>query len=427
MITTRDLRAPLTWTVAGMSGLDIAVALVLAAVGVARVAGDFSVSHEHAGAAASAGIVLMTLPVAWRRPAPVAAAAALAAGALANGLVFGPLIRCGVALPALLLVAYSVGARRQGARLAAGGLLCAAAMIAEGLYDPRIEGQGLVFVLPLLAAFLGLGCLVQARARTAAALRQRSAELRRQREQTARLAVLADRARVSAGLGDTLQARIGAIAVTAAAGLGALADAGVAEGAGGDGGAGGADGPGGAGGAGGADGPGGDGGPGEMAGAGGAAARQALASIEHDGRAVLGHLREVLGVLRERAPSEPQPTLARLSELLGRATAADARLTVDGNPRTLPAGLELSGYRIVEHLLLALDDAPGAAVDVRLHFGPDALELHVCGPPSHAADARAALAAARERARLHGGTVDSRLAGGLCHATARLPLVSGYA
>ena len=61
--------------------------------------------------------------------------------------------------------------------------------------------------------------------------------------------------------------------------------------------------------------------------------------------------------------------------------AADARLTVDGNPRTLPAGLELSGYRIVEHLLQALADAPGAAVDVRLHFGPDALELHVSGPP----------------------------------------------
>ena len=70
-----------------------------------------------------------------------------------------------------------------------------------------------------------------------------------------------------------------------------------------------------------------------------------------------------------------------MSGLLARATSADARLTVDGNPRTLPAGLELSGYRIVEHLLLALADAPGAPVEVRLHFGPDALELHVSGPP----------------------------------------------
>jgi hypothetical protein len=93
----------------------------------------------------------------------------------------------------------------------------------------------------------------------------------------------------------------------------------------------------------------------------------------------------------------------------------------------LPAGLELSGYRIVEHLLLALEDAPEAAVDVRLSFTPDALELHVSGPPAANVDLRAVLAAARERAGLHGGTVDSRLAGGVCHAMARLPLVSGHA
>ena len=197
------------------------------------------------------------------------------------------------------------------------------------------------------------------------------------------MAVLADRARVSADLEGSLHAQIGAIAGTAAVGLGSLdADQ--------------------------------------------DAARQALASIEHDGRAVLGHLREVLGSLQEPAPSEPQPTLARLSDLLARATTADARLTVEGNPRILPAGLELSGYRIVEHLLQALQDAPNAAVDVRLSFRPDALELHVSGPPAPSADLRAVLAAARERASLHGGTVDGRLADGVCYAMARLPLVSGH-
>jgi hypothetical protein len=199
---------------------------------------------------------------------------------------------------------------------------------------------------------------------------------------------------VTADLEQSLHAQIGGLASTAATGLGALA---------------------------------GDHQDGDQV-----AARQALASIERDGRAVLGHLREVLSTLQERPlsepqPSEPQPTLARLSELLARATTADARLTVDGSPRTLPAGLELSGYRIVEHLLLALEDAPEAAVDVRLSFTPDALELHVSGPPAANVDLRAVLAAARERAGLHGGTVDSRLAGGVCHAMARLPLVSGHA
>jgi hypothetical protein len=393
MISARVLRAPLNWTVAGLGVLDVAVAVILSGYAVALVSGVLHTSHPHGGAAASVGVLFMTLPVAWRRPAPLAAAAVIAAAALLNGLVFGPMVRCGACLPAIFLVAYAVGVRRDRGPAAAGLLLCAAAVVAEGLYDPQIEGGGLIFVLPVLAAFFASGRLVRARTQTAAALRESSAELRRQREETARLAVLADRARVTTDLEQSLHAQIGGLASTAATGLGALASDQTSD---------------------------------------QAAARQALASIERDGRAVLGHLREVLSTLQERPPSEPpssepQPTLARMSELLARATTADARLTVDGSPRTLPAGLELSGYRIVEHLLLALEDAPEAAVDVRLSFTPDALELHVSGPPAANVDLRAVLAAARERAGLHGGTVDSRLAGGVCYAMARLPLVSGHA
>ena len=384
MITARDLRAKLTWTVAGLSVLDIAAAVILSAYAVALASGVVHTSHPHGGVAASIGVLAMTLPVAWCRRWPLAAAGVLAAAAVLNGVLFGPMVRCGAALPAVFLVAFAAGVRCDRARSAAGLLLCAGAVAAEGLYDPQIEARGLVVVLPVLIAFFAAGRLVRARTETAKALRVRSAELRRQREQTARLAVLADRARVTADLEGTLHTQIGGIASTAATGLGALdTDH--------------------------------------------AAARQALASIERDGRAVLGHLRDVLGSLQEPAPSEPQPTLARLSELLGRATTADARLTVDGSPRTLPAGLELSGYRIVEHLLLALQDAPDAAVDVRLRFCPDALELHVSGPPAPGADLRAVLAAARERASLHGGSVDSRLADGVCYAMARLPLISGHA
>ena len=400
MNSARAWRAPLNWTVAGLGALDIAVAVILSGYAVALVSGVIHTSHPHGGAAASVGVLAMILPVAWRRPAPLAAAAVMGAAALLNGLVFGPMVRCGAFLPAVFLVAFSVGVRRDRAWSAAGLLLCAGAVVAEGLYDQQIEGAGLVFVLPVLAAFFASGRLVRARTRTAAALQESSAELRRQREETARLAVLADRARLTADLEKTLHAQIGGLASTAADGLGALAGDQAGDQATGQ--------------------------AGDQAGD-QAAARQALASIERDGRAVLGHLREVLSTLQERPPSEPQPTLARLSELLARGTTADARLTVDGHPRALPSGLELSGYRIVEHLLLALKDAPEAAVDVRLSFTPDALELHVSGPPAANVDLRAVLAAARERAGLHGGTVDSRLAGGVCYAIARLPLVSGHA
>jgi hypothetical protein len=405
MATARVLRAPLTWTVAGMSVLDVAVAVLLCAAAAILATGVLVTNPPDVGVAALLGFFVMIVPVAWRRRAPLAAAVVLAAAALLNGLIFGPLVRCGPVLPVIFLLAFTAGTRYGRARAAAGLLVCAAAAVAEGLYDPQIEGQGLVFVVPIVVAFFAAGRLVQARTRTADELRARSAELHRQREQTARLAVLADRARVSTDLESTLHARLDGIASTAAAGLAALGGGPAALG-------------------GGAATPG--GGPAALGG-GAAAAKQALATIERDGRAVLGQLREMLGTLHEPVPSEPQPTLARLPTLLARATSADARLTVDGSPRTLPAGLELSGYRIIEHLLLALDDAPQATVDVRLCFTADALELHVRGPHSPTADLRAALAAARERASLHGGTVHSQLTGGVCAATARLPLISGYA
>jgi hypothetical protein len=239
-------------------------------------------------------------------------------------------------------------------------------------------------MLPVLAWFFGAGRLVRARNEAARSLRLRSAELRRQRERTAELAVRADRARVAEDLDEALRARIADIARAASAGLAAL-----------------------------------DRDP--------AAARSALASIERHGREVLRHMREVLGTLHYGAPGEPQPALAQLPELLARATTARTRLSVEGSQRLLPAGLELSGYRIVEHLVAAMADAPEAAISVGLRFGPEALELRISGPPGDGADHGAALAAARERACLHGGTLDTRTAGSQSQAVIRLPLVSGHA
>jgi len=77
MITARALRAPLNWTVAGLGVLDLAV--LLSGYAVALVSGVIPTGHPHGGAAASVGVLAMTLPVAWRRPAPLAAAAVMAA------------------------------------------------------------------------------------------------------------------------------------------------------------------------------------------------------------------------------------------------------------------------------------------------------------------------------------------------------------
>jgi hypothetical protein len=375
---------------------DLIIAAALSAIPVAVTAGALSIGTQHPGAAACLGVIGLTLPVAWRRPFPLTAAAVMAVAAVANGLAFGHLVRCGVALPAVYIVAFGIATRVGWPRAAAGLALCLADVVIEGYYDPNIGWPGLAFVVPLLFAFVLLGALARARNRTAEALRAKSVLLRQERERTARLAVLADRAQLSADIEGTLHDQLGVIADTAAAGLGSAGTAGTAD----------------------------------TETATRVLVTRALAAIEHDGRAALGQLREVVGAHRQpaaepAAPADPQPTLAGLPGLLGGLPSARARLVIEGQPRPLPAGLELSGYRIVEHLVEALADGGQAVIEVRLRYRPDVLELHVSG--SGTTDLRAVLAAARQRAVLHGGTVDGRITGGGCFLMASLPLVSGYA
>jgi signal transduction histidine kinase len=130
--------------------------------------------------------------------------------------------------------------------------------------------------------------------------------------------------------------------------------------------------------------------------------------------------------LRDPTPTGPQPVLAQLDRLLVQATRADARLKVNGEARLLPPGVELSGYRIVEHLLAALENDPAARIDVAVTFTSSTLELTVAGPGARHTDVRSALAAATERARLHGGTLLTQTVGGQREMVVRLPLPIGH-
>ncbi len=76
----------------------------------------------------------------------------------------------------------------------------------------------------------------------------------------------------------------------------------------------------------------------------------------------------------------PQPVLSQLDRLLGGITQGRRRLRIEGDPRLLPPGVELSGYRIVEHALLALENDPASQVDVVVEFRSDSLQLTVVGP-----------------------------------------------
>ena len=166
-----------------------------------------------------------------------------------------------------------------------------------------------------------------------------------------------------------------------------------------------------------------------------AAGAQRLSAIGDTARSALTEMRRLLGVLREDARDDevagrqPQPGLGQLTELLDAtrdASGAGARLIVRGRLPGLDPGAELAAYRIIQEALTnARRHAPGAAVDVALHYTGDALAVRIRdngpGPPLAAPDGHG-LAGMRERAAAVGGELRTGAApGGGFLVTARLP------
>jgi signal transduction histidine kinase len=371
------------WRLREIGWGDIALAAIFSLWAIGLTSRVF-VARPHSGVAAAILVLAMTIPVAWERRAPLAAAAAVAVGAALNELLIGPMVRCGPGLPAVFVIAFFSATRLDRRRLVIAVALCLAAVTLQSFFDPNLGAGFLVAGVPVVLASCLAGRLARSRSRAAAALRERNAELREQREQTAALAVAADRARVAGDLDEFLRVRITAMADAAAAGR-------------------------------------------ELVTGDPAAAQAAFAAVENSGRATLSQMREVVGTLREERLTAPQPVLAQLGSLLESATTSDARLRVEGSPRVLPAGLELSAYRIVEHLLAALQDEPGARIDVLVRFASDALELDVAGPVGRHADPVAAVSVARERVALLGGTLRIDTSPARWAALVKLPLTADYA
>jgi signal transduction histidine kinase len=86
-------------------------------------------------------------------------------------------------------------------------------------------------------------------------------------------------------------------------------------------------------------------------------------------------------------------------------------LRVEGPPTDLPAGIDLSAYRIVqEGLTNALKYAPGAHAEVIVRYVDEGVELEVAddGPGANGAELDGkGLAGMRERVAVFGGTLDA--------------------
>jgi signal transduction histidine kinase len=166
-------------------------------------------------------------------------------------------------------------------------------------------------------------------------------------------------------------------------------------------------------------------------------ARKALAAVEATSRQALVEMRRLLGVLRAdtepRGSLTPAPGLADVEVLAAEVARAGVRVEVriEGTPAELPAGLELSAYRIVQEALTnVVRHAGPATARVAVRHAPDRVAVEVVddgrgGDPGRDHGGHG-IAGMRERAALYGGTLEAGpRAGGGFRVAASLPLDEG--
>ena len=178
-------------------------------------------------------------------------------------------------------------------------------------------------------------------------------------------------------------------------------------------------------------------------------AAQALQAVGDAGRGTMAELRHLLGLLapapsRDEHTLSPQPGVSQVNQLVDRIAFAGlpVELRISGQPRPLPAGIDLTAYRIVQEALTnALKHGDRAKADVTIRYADRSLRVEVLntGPSvlTGTAPARATpdagtqradgtgrgLLGLRERVALYGGDLDARRRlGGGYRVRARIPL-----
>ncbi|MGH9090646.1 MAG: sensor histidine kinase [Acidimicrobiales bacterium] len=160
-------------------------------------------------------------------------------------------------------------------------------------------------------------------------------------------------------------------------------------------------------------------------------ATNALLAVEDSGRAAMSELRHLLGLLsptpsatgepastdRPASDRKPQPDLVRIHSLVDRvrATGLPVHLIEDEPLFSVPAGVALAAYRVVqEGLTNVMKHAPGAATNVTVTNRNGCLLVEVAdeGDPTTARNTKPAngsgrgLFGLRERVELYGGALE---------------------
>lgn len=331
----------------------------------------------------------LVVPLLWRRNHPREVFAVVSAVSFAQWLLNIAVLPANLAV---LVAMYGVAARctrrwsLAAGVVAEGGLLLA--MLSWSPDPLRAWPSASVFVV---AVWIG-GMYANTRRRYVESLVERAERAERERDQQARIAAAAERARIARELHDVVAHNVSVMVVQADGAAYAI-----------------------------------DSDPEQ--------ARRAMQAISATGRQALAEMRRLVGVLRQDAgsPAEeyaPQPGVAQLDELVRqvRDSGLPTEFTVSGTLRTLPEGEQLAVYRIVQESLTNAikHGGPGTRARVEMTYGPGLIELRVSDDGRGAAAPRVigghGLIGMRERAAMYGGSVEAApRSGGGFQVVARIP------
>jgi signal transduction histidine kinase len=367
--------------------LDILLGVSLATAGVVELWARGDGVYGRGSSLVNVPLVLLaTLPLAWRRRAPLGVLVVMTCGFILPQLVAPLTISFwGDFLPYSVAI-YTLAAYESPRRA---GLGVAFALVAFGLaYSARSEfrtANNIAFDMVVLAVAYGGGTVARRRAE----LEVRAAVLEHERKEAARASVIEERARIARELHDVVSHTISLIVVQAGAAERVLNhDRSQVE--------------------------------------------RALNRIQRAGREAIDEMQLLLGTFdggQDSALLGPQPTLSRLDELTQQLRDAGLHvdLEVEGIRDALPAPIELSAYRVIQEALTnALKHGTGGRAHVTVCYRQDALELSVVNPCSLANRngdrGGRGLIGMRERVLLLDGTFDAGRRDATYRVQARIPL-----
>jgi signal transduction histidine kinase len=378
---------------------DWTVPVVVAGIGLGDIAlhadtDEFPGSPAAHVAFLIAGVIVLGL----RRRFPLAAPAAAIAIATGWGTMWTSEEQGGFeAFLFLVFAAYAIGAGNRGRRLrlASGALVALFGLSQLVFWITGGFAGDLVPVIVWMAAAWGVGVAIRSRGEQARRARQLAAQLEKTQEHRTAEAVEQERSRIARELHDVVAHGLSVIVVQAAAERRALTHGTTDP----------------------------------------DATAAVLESVERAGREALVDLRRLLGLLRnvDEPPSlSPQPSLAELDVLLApvREAGIDVTVRIEGAADPLPAGVDLTAYRIVqESLTNVLKHAHAGRVEIVIRHRAGRVEIDVTddggalGREPAAPGGGNGLLGMRERVSIFGGTVTTgpRAEGGWA-VQARLPV-----